>query len=88
MAHAPARRTATWNLTDAKAKFSALFQRALDGEPQRIVRRGHEAVIVVAESDYRPPESPQPLVQLFSALRGVDIDLARSSDEGREAPEL
>lgn len=79
---------ATWTLTDAKAKLSAVVQRALDGEPQRIVRGGHESVIVVAESGYRPAQPSRSVVELFSVLRGVDIDLDRVQDVGREPPQL
>jgi len=78
----------TWNLTDAKAKLSAVVQRALDGKPQRIVRNGHEAVILVAEAEYRPKPSPRSVVELFSVLRGVDIDLDRDGDLGRDGPQL
>lgn len=74
----------TWTLTDAKARLSALVQRALDGEPQRIVRNGHETVIVVAASSYREPIPRTSLVDLFSALRGVDMDLDRVRDEPRD----
>lgn len=77
----------SWNLTEAKAKLSAVVQRALDGAPQRIVRNGHESVIVVAESAYRPGMS-RPVVQLFSALRGIELDLERERDHGRDAPDL
>lgn len=78
----------TWTLTDAKAKLSAVVQRALDGEPQRIVRRGHESVIIVAETAYRPARPTRSVVELFSALRDTEIDLERSQDIGRAAPDL
>jgi prevent-host-death family protein len=60
----------SWNLSEAKARFSQVVQRALGGVPQRIVRGGREAVIVVAESEYRDAQRPQrTFVELFSPLQ-------------------
>jgi prevent-host-death family protein len=36
-----------WKLRDAQARFSELVRRARTGDPQRIVVRGKDAVIVV-----------------------------------------
>jgi prevent-host-death family protein len=74
----------TWTLTDAKAQLSALVQRALDGQPQRIVRNGHETVVVVSAATYREAPAPGSIVQLFSALRGVDINFERPKDPPRK----
>lgn len=41
-----------WTLQDAKNRFSAVVNAALDGEPQRVTRRGRPAVVVVAVEDY------------------------------------
>ena len=41
-----------WQLVEAKNRFSEVVRRALDEGPQRITRRG-EAVIVIAEDEYR-----------------------------------
>ncbi len=41
-----------WPLQDAKNKFSALVNAALAGEPQRVTRRGHPAVVVLATEEY------------------------------------
>ena len=43
---------AEWPLQDAKNKFSALVNAALDGEPQRVTRRGQLAVVVMATTEY------------------------------------
>jgi prevent-host-death family protein len=77
----------SWKFTDAKAQLSAVVQRALEGKPQRIVRGGREAVIVVREDDYRRATRPRRnLVDLFSALRGTNLDLDRDADTGRDVP--
>ena len=41
-----------WALQDAKNRFSAVVNAALDGEPQRVTRRGRPAVVVIAVDDY------------------------------------
>ncbi len=45
-------RQAQWQLQTAKAQLSALVEAALLGEPQRITRRGKDAVMVVSEKTY------------------------------------
>ena len=79
-----------WNLTSAKAGLSALVDRALRGEPQRIERRG-EAVIVVAARAYEKMSRPrQSLLELFSAHPEieVDLDVDRTQTDEREVVEL
>jgi len=81
------KRTSPWTLTEAKAKFSALVDGAIRGEPQRVIRNGREEVVVVEASALDALAQPKrSLVELFSALRGVDIDLERVEDETREVP--
>lgn len=41
-----------WSLQDAKNGFSAVVDAALEGEPQRVTRRGKPAVMVVAVEEY------------------------------------
>ncbi len=43
----------TYPLNEARAEFSKLFDRALAGEPQRVTRHGKEAVMIVAEDEWR-----------------------------------
>ena len=42
----------TWQVQDAKQRFSELVQRALDEGPQLVTRRGKLAVVVVAADVY------------------------------------
>lgn len=75
----------SWTLSAAKAHLSELVQRALDGRPQRIVRGGREAVVVVAERDFKASRTPKrSVVELFSALRGTDLHIERDRDTGRD----
>ncbi|SDZ47583.1 prevent-host-death family protein [Jannaschia faecimaris] len=41
-----------WTVQDAKAKFSAVVEAALAGEPQHVTRRGEPAVVIVSEEDW------------------------------------
>ncbi len=41
-----------WQLQDAKNRFSAVVNAALDGEPQRVTRRGKPAVVVLSVEEY------------------------------------
>lgn len=45
-------RHAQWQLQTAKAQLSELVEAALRGEPQRITRRGKDAVMVLSEKTY------------------------------------
>jgi antitoxin Phd len=45
-------RQAQWQLQTAKAQLSELIDAALRGNPQRITRRGKDAVIVLSERAY------------------------------------
>lgn len=41
-----------WTLQDAKNQFSAVVAAALAGQPQRVTRRGREAVVVVSAAQF------------------------------------
>ena len=42
----------TWQLQEAKQKFSELVRRALTSGPQVVTRHGRAAVVVVSAEDY------------------------------------
>ena len=42
----------TWQLQDAKNRFSAVVDAALAGEPQEVTRRGKPVVMVIAVDEY------------------------------------
>jgi antitoxin Phd len=78
---------ATWTLQDAKNRFSALVEQALQDGPQVVTRRGKEVVVVLSVDAFQKLTAPQgSLVAFFrnSPLVGVEIDLARQEDYGRE----
>jgi antitoxin Phd len=59
----------TWQLQEAKARFSEVVERALEGEPQHVTRRGEEAVVVLSHQEYRRLSQAQ--TTLLEALSGA-----------------
>jgi antitoxin Phd len=79
-----------WQLQEAKARFSELFRRARSEGPQLITRQGKECVVMISDEQYErlvgKAHQPKNLLQFFreSPLVGVDLDLERDKDEGRD----
>jgi antitoxin Phd len=79
-----------WQLQTAKAKFSEVFRLARTEGPQRITRQGKEGVVMIADEQYErlmgQSHQPKSIVQFFreSPLVGVDLDLERVKDTGRD----
>lgn len=76
----------TWKLEDAKNRFSEVVRRALAHQPQRVTRGGRDAVIVLSSEDYEKLVAPRDLVEFMqsSPLKGVEVDLEREPDYGRD----
>ncbi len=77
----------TWQLQEAKNRLSEVVDRALHQGPQMITRRGAETAVVLSMADYRRIRQPETdLVEFFQAspLTGVELDLERAPDTGRE----
>jgi prevent-host-death family protein len=77
-----------WQVQTAKAQFSEVFRRARTEGPQHITRQGKEGVMMISDEDYarlkgKPKTS---LVEFFrsSPLVGVELDLERDRDTGRD----
>ena len=76
-----------WQLQDAKNKFSEVVEKAQKNGPQVITKRGIETVVIMSVKDYQKLTRPKTnIVEFFrkSPLRGVDIDITRDKDYGRE----
>jgi antitoxin Phd len=79
-------RQAQWQLQTAKAQLSELVEAALRGEPQRITRRGKDAVMVLSERAYvalkssAKQDAPDFVAHLLAMPRerGVRIEPAAS----------
>src|SRR5579884_2264069 len=76
-----------WQLQEAKAKFSEVFDRAVKEGPQVVTRRNKEAVVIVPEAEFRKltngPENPQSnmLRALLKCPKGPDLKISRQKDD-------
>lgn len=78
---------ATWQLQDAKAHFSEVVREAADEGPQNITVRGKPTAVVISMKDYKCMVARKPSFVEFmrkSPLVGLDLDLSRDSDLGRD----
>lgn len=80
----------TWQLQEAKARFSEVVKRAQSDGPQVVTCRGVETAVVLSMTDYRRLEANRPsLVDYLLAGPGLDDETlavinARSRDTGRD----
>ena len=75
----------TWQLQEAKSRFSELVDMALAEGPQLVTRRGSEAVVVIAATEYRKLQGvPSLLAVLNDAPRGEPLDIDRTRELVRE----
>ncbi|MCL1857098.1 MAG: type II toxin-antitoxin system Phd/YefM family antitoxin [Kiritimatiellaeota bacterium] len=77
----------SWALQDAKNRFSEVVETTLREGPQTVTRYGTPVVVIMAVKDYEKSQRPKDtLVEFFrnSPLYGVELDLTRSRDTGRE----
>ena len=77
-----------WQVHEAKARFSELFRRVRTEGPQRVVKQGGEAVVIVSAEEFdrasERGQQPASLVEFFrSAPAGRRLDLARKRDSTR-----
>ena len=76
----------TWNLADAKNRFSELINLALTKGPQRVTRR-KDAVVVIAAADYERLTGKLPAFKdyLTQGESFEGLELGRDSSPGRDA---
>jgi antitoxin Phd len=73
----------TWQLQDAKARFSEVVKRAVSDGPQEITVHGESTAVVLSRVEYDKLKKPAKRKQSFvafmraSPLYGLDIDLTR-----------
>jgi prevent-host-death family protein len=66
----------TWQLQEARRRFSELVEQALTAGPQRVTRDGKSAVVVVAEDEWRRlRDTKPPLGVLLACFPGAEDDL-------------
>jgi len=79
----------TWALQDAKNRFSALVEQAIHDGPQIVTRRGKDAVVVLSVEAFQQLTATQGTLVEFlrhSPLAGIELDLERQAEYGREVP--
>lgn len=76
----------TWQLQDAKSRFSEVVDLTLKEGPQLVTRRGEEAVVILAANDYRrlSGQTPNLMDCLINAPRGKPLVHERSQETIRD----
>jgi prevent-host-death family protein len=76
----------SWQLQEAKQRFSEVVRDAVDKGPQVVTRHGEEVAVVIAIEDYRRMSGNVPDFKdyLLSGPSTDDLDIPRSTDFGRE----
>jgi len=70
----------TWQLQDAKNRFSEVVEDALRVGPQIVTRRGEPVVIVVAIETWRKMAEPGPSLKDYLRIAPLDgLDLSREN---------
>lgn len=69
----------TWQLQDAKAKFSEVIEKAQNGEPQFITKRGEPAVVILSHREFI--RQRQRSMSLREALSGAPEEIKTIRDK-------
>lgn len=77
----------TWQLQEAKAKFSQVVERTLTQGAQFITRRGKKAVVLLPYEEYQQIIERKDSLARFlldSPLAGCEVDIQRQADLPRD----
>jgi antitoxin Phd len=77
----------SWQLQEAKNKFSRVVDNAVNDGPQIITRRGVEVAIVMSYAEYQKMIASRGKLSTFfreSPLVDIELDLARDKSETRK----
>ena len=77
----------TWQLQDAKSKFSQLVDSAIHHKPQFVTKHGNNAVVIISFEDYVKFIKPTDDLVTFlrnSPLAESDLDFSRNKDMPRD----
>ena len=75
---------ATWQLQEAKSRFSELVEETLTNGPQTVTRRGVEAVVVISLAEFKRMKHGGLKNLLLNAPRGEPLEIERSTEPVRE----
>lgn len=73
----------TWQLQEAKAKFSEVVNCACNGEPQLVTRNGKPAVYVISTDEYKKRKTSLKEFLLNSPHKDIELNIERNKDEPR-----
>jgi len=74
----------TWQLQDAKSKFSQVVDNAMHSKPQFVTKHGNNAVVVLSFEDYKRIIKPKTNLVTFlrnSPLSEIDFDISRNKTD-------
>ncbi len=76
---------ATWQVQDAKTRFSELIERARVEGPQTITRHGAERAVLLSIEEYRKLSAHKPdfKAHLLGGFKIEDFSIERDGDTGR-----
>ena len=75
---------ATWQLQEAKNQFSTVVDKAIHEGAQTITRHGEPAVVILGVKEYQKLKPQKKLSELFRKFRGLDFEIERSKERGRD----
>jgi antitoxin Phd len=81
----------SWQLQEAKNKFSRVVENAVNDGPQIITKRGVEVAIIISYAEYQKMIASRGKLSTFfqdSPLVDVELDLSRDKSEAREGFDL
>lgn len=77
----------TWQLQDAKSKFSQLVDNALHHKPQFVTKHGSNAVVIISFEEYIKFIKPKDDLVTFlrnSPLAEIELEITRNRDMPRD----
>lgn len=77
----------SWQIQEAKSRFSELLSRAATRGPQGVTRHGKRVAVVLSVADFERMSRPrQSLLEFFRAAptRGVRLKIERDRSPGRD----
>lgn len=75
----------SWQLQDAKQRFSEVVRRALTDGPQWVTRHGRRVVVVVSAAEYESGHSGGSFKEFLCSAPDLDgLEIERSSESAPE----
>ncbi|MFA4839521.1 MAG: type II toxin-antitoxin system Phd/YefM family antitoxin [Candidatus Neomarinimicrobiota bacterium] len=78
----------TWQIQDAKNKFSEVIGEALKNGPQIVTKHGEATAVILSIQDFKKMQQKRSRITEFfssSPLAGLDLEIERMSDNPRSA---